>query len=250
HDHAKNCVKHILAQLPVDPKRVYYTGGSGGGAMAFNNAALLRGAGAMPHIGYIPGSVPRGGHYFIISGATDYNRYTSAHAAATIGKNAVQRFFVGGHQEGPEWLCTEGMNWLNGQYLANPARAASHSAERLDYESAMIRYIQNLQRNKMSHRAYYWAVYLRDEYRIANPNAAVLAPILAELARDASCIRYVEGMMAIQKFAQKYYPPVGSASQHKHTTPTIEKAAQKLAEEFRGVPEIEDLARELGRPTV
>lgn len=58
--HAKRCIDHLGATLPIDPARLYFTGGSGGGAMAFNNSIQLNAAGAMPIIGYnIFGKLPR-----------------------------------------------------------------------------------------------------------------------------------------------------------------------------------------------
>src|SRR5690606_7421574 len=114
HEHAKNTVRHAIETLPVDGNRVYFTGGSGGGAMSFYNATRIKSAGAMPHIGYIPqDSTPKSGHFFVISGTNDYNRYASANAVEEIGKEAIHRYFVGPHHEGPDWLCTEGMTWLN-----------------------------------------------------------------------------------------------------------------------------------------
>ena len=94
-------MKHLIGSLPVDPQRVYFTGGSGGGAMSFYNAARIPSAGAMPHIGYIPDDTTlKGGDFFVINGATDYNRYTSAAAVKSFGKNAIHRFFVGGPRKG------------------------------------------------------------------------------------------------------------------------------------------------------
>jgi hypothetical protein len=249
HKHAKNCVRHLVQTLPIDSKRLYFTGGSGGGAMSFYNAGRMKAAGAMPHIGYIPAGVnARGGDYYVISGATDFNRYPSAHAVKSIGKRAVHRFFVGGHQEGSETLCTEGMVWLNGKYLAGQKADSALLDERKDYEAALIRWIETL-RAGTAHRAYAWCVFLRDEYQIAGPQAALLTPLLKELAGQADCVKYVEGLAAIDAFSRKMYAPVGTGSKFKHVTPAIERAAQRLAADFAGVPEIEAIARELGKPT-
>ena len=99
--------------------------------MTFYNASKMKAAGGMPHIGYIPQEVSApSGHFFVINGTTDYNRYVSAQAVKILGKNAIHRFFVGAHQLGPDWLCKEGMVWLNGKYLAKKTvrRARERSA--------------------------------------------------------------------------------------------------------------------------
>jgi hypothetical protein len=249
HEHAKNCVKHLIGTLPVDPQRVYFTGGSGGGAMSFYNAARIPSAGAMPHIGYIPDDTHlKGGDFFVINGATDYNRYTSAVAVKSLGKNAIHRFFVGGHREGPDWLCTEGMTWLNGRYLSKNKRSSELAAERLDYEAAMIAWIGQLSASE-PHRAYYWCVYLKDDYKISGPNAAAVESLRSSLAGKPGCESYAKGIAEISDFSERNYAEMGSGSLFAHTTPKLEGAAGKLAGKFAGVPMIEELARELGKPT-
>jgi hypothetical protein len=250
HEHAKNCVKHLIGSLPVDPQRVYFTGGSGGGAMSFYNAARIPSAGAMPHIGYIPDDTQlKGGDFFVINGATDYNRYTSAAAVKSLGKNAIHRFFVGGHQEGPDWLCSEGMTWLNGRYLSKSKRSSELAAERLDYEAAMISWIGKLASSE-PHRAFYWCVFLKDEYKISGPNAAAVESLRSSLAGKPGCEGYAKGIAEISEFSERNYAEMGSGSLFGHTTPKLESGAEKLAGKLAGVPLLEELARALGKPTV
>jgi hypothetical protein len=250
HEHAKNCVKHLIGSLPVDPQRVYFTGGSGGGAMSFYNAARIQSAGAMPHIGYIPDDTNlKGGDFFVINGANDYNRYTSAAAVKSLGKNAIHRFFVGGHQEGPDWLCAEGMTWLNGRYLAKNKRSPELAAERPDYEAAMISWIEKLSSSE-PHRAYYWCVFLKDDYKITGPNAAAVESLRTSLAGKPGCEGYAKGIAEISDFSERNYAEMGSGSLFAHTTPKLESAAAKLAGKLAGVPLLEELATALGKPTV
>lgn len=250
HEHAKNIVKHVLESLPVDPKRIYFSGMSGGGAMSFYNAANLPGAGAIPQIGYIPdGATSKGGHFFVCNGTTDYNRYASATAVKSLGKDAIHRFHVGGHSAAPEWLRTEGMVWLNGRYLAKNKRSSELADECLDYEAAVISWIGKLAATER-HRAYFWCVFLRDEYKISGKNAAVLEPITAKLAGNPECLRYVEGIKDISEFSEKYYTSSGSGSAFNNTNSKIEAASEKLAQKYAGVPMIEGIAAALGKPTV
>jgi len=250
HQYAKNVVTHAIGSLPVDPARVYFAGNSGGGAMSFYNASRIPSIGAMPEIGYIPKDtqVPDG-HYFVINGTNDFNRYTSANAVASIGGKAIQRFFVGGHDDAPDWLCAEGMAWLNGKYLAGKKQDKNHTAECLDYEISMLRWIDSLEKDA-PHRAYYWCLFLRDDYGISGSNAEALSPITARLALKPGCAAYVKGIAAISGFSGTYYAPLGRNSRTKHITPEIESAAKKLEGEYSGVPMIEELARALGKPTV
>jgi len=41
-------IKHLLKTLPIDKTRIYFTGGSGGGAQALENTTKTRAAGVMP----------------------------------------------------------------------------------------------------------------------------------------------------------------------------------------------------------
>lgn len=247
---AKKNVAHITGSLPVDPERIYFTGGSGGGAMSFYNAAMLPGAGSMPQIGYIPeNAVPKKGDHFVCGGATDYNRYTSANAVQAIGKRAIHRLYVAGHGGAPEWLRTEGILWLNGRHLADNKRSSGLAVESLDYEAAMIDWIGKLSSTE-PHRAYYWCVFLRDEYKISGANATLLGAMTAKLSSTPENVSYVKGIEEISKFSEKHYAKVSSGSQYKHTTPQITKESEKLAAEFAGVPMIDEIAKQLGMPTV
>lgn len=251
HAHAKRVVSHIVENLPVDPKRLYFTGGSGGGAMTFYNAEKMKAAGGMPHIGYIPSEVNiSSGHFFVISGTTDYNRYLSAHAVKSFGKDAIHRFFPGAHQEGPDWLCVEGMVWLNGKYLVKNKRSPAFAAEALDYEASIIAWIKKLSSTD-AHRAYYWCQFLKNDYGISGPNATSIDALISSLADKPECVAYVKGIEAISDFSSRQFSGLGAGggSQFSHTSPKIESAAEKLATEFAGIPLIEDIAKQLGQKT-
>lgn len=246
HGHAKRCVEHLVSTLPVDAERVYFTGNSGGGAMAFYNAARIPSAGAMPLIGYDPkkeNDMP--GDFFIITGATDYNRCASANAAAQFDEAAIHRFHPGGHSSGPNWILHDGMAWLNGRFLAKKPGLAE---ERLDYEASMIGWIRKLQVSE-PHRAHYWCRFLRKDYRIAGHNGQVVADLFAKLDSEPGNRKYSEGIDALDTFSDEYYSDVSAYSKQKHTTPEIRKAANRLAEQYIGVPHIGEVARKLGEPT-
>jgi hypothetical protein len=249
HRHTKNCLDHLFDTLPIDKDRVYFTGGSGGGATAFYNAGRINHAGAIPMIGYIPdGTTVSGGNYFVINGATDYNRYTSAHARKQFGSNAIHRFNPRGHSKGPDWLIAEGMTWLNGRYLSGNSKELA--GERLDFETSLINWIKQLQTNNEPWRAYDWALFLKDEYDISGPNEATVEQLVTQLAADPINHKYVEGLAELDEFSRSNLADHGTGSLMDHTTSGIQRAAEKLAADYAGVPHIEEVAQALAQPTV
>ncbi|MEM7146239.1 MAG: hypothetical protein AAF591_13965 [Verrucomicrobiota bacterium] len=247
--HCKNAVEHLFATLPIDEDRLYFTGGSGGGAMSLRNASEMKHAGAIPIIGYIPpGAVVSGGKYVVINGATDYNRYVSANARKLFGDDAIHRFHPGGHSKGPDWLMTDAMTWLNGLYLADDGKDLTD--ERIDFEASMIDWIKKLRENNEPWRAYAWALFLQEQYDVSGDNEPVIEALVTELGDDEANRKYVEGLAALDEFSGEYLSGMGTGSLMSHTTTKIQKAAEEIAKDYAGVPHIEETAKALAQPTV
>lgn len=133
--HVKHCLDQILATLPVDPKRVYFSGSSGGTREAFSNSLEFGGAGVLAVIaGGQPSELEKRKSYYFITGATDFNRYEISHSYKVVKSNAALRFYPGGHGDGPAWLKTEGMVWLESKGL----QKWKDAPERPDFESAAL----------------------------------------------------------------------------------------------------------------
>lgn len=60
------------------------------------------------------------------------------------------------------------MTWLNGRYLADNKSKSTLTDARLDWEAAMIEWINGMKATE-AHRAYYWARFLQDDYKISVP---------------------------------------------------------------------------------
>jgi poly(3-hydroxybutyrate) depolymerase len=115
--HTQHCTDHLLATQPIDKNRMYFTGNSGGSRVAFINSVRFKGAGVIATIaGAQPGEISRKMDYFFINGATDYNRYGSALSFKEAKSSAAMRFHPGSHSDGPDWLQTEGMVWLESRW--------------------------------------------------------------------------------------------------------------------------------------
>ena len=151
--HVKHAVDDLLKTQPIDAKRLYFTGNSGGARVAFTAAKTYDGAGVLAIIaGAGDGEISRSKNYFIISGATDYNRYDTAISFSEGRKVSAYRLHAEGHSNGPDWLMTEGMVWLQSAWnVKNP-----QTPERGEYEAAAIKWIETT-KGSAPHRAAWWA---------------------------------------------------------------------------------------------
>ncbi len=248
---SKATVAHVIETLPVDPTRVYFTGNSGGGATAMMNAAEIECAGAMPNIGYIPsGHDPNSkGHYFVLGGGKDYNRYLSAYIGKRFKKNAVHRMHPGGHGGGPQSLFVDGIFWLNMRYLLD--QRGDHDEEAADFEAALITWM-NENKEKDPQRVYSTARLLKDDYSIGGTNKELVEQIIAELGKKQNNVKYHEGLLAIDELSEKKMAEFGEGggSKFRHTDKSVIRAAEKLLEEYGSVPFIGDTLKAIIEPTV
>lgn len=248
--HAANNITALRENPLVDPKRIYFTGQSGGGAMSWWNARQLDGAGTLPVIGYIPPEVKAGkGHHFILGGATDWNRYHGGLAAAQFGKDAFYRMYPGGHSfPKDERIIHEGIAWLTGKYLAANKSDSSLANERLDYEAAMIDWIRELA-EKESWIAYRLADFMEKTYGISGKNADILGPVVSKLRQSSQNVAFAEGVQAIHEFGVKQFgsfPYTGNMQGKNHEAHA--KAATRLATKFQGTPFVEETLLEMAKP--
>ncbi len=251
HRHAANNIAVLREKPLVDPGRVYFTGQSGGGAMSWWNASKLDAAGTMPFIGYIPKDVPapRKGHHFIMGGATDYNRYYGGRAAGQFGKDAFYRMYPGGHTFPKEdTLVHEGIAWLTAKYLAANQRDAALAGERLDFEAAMIEWINELKEND-PRQAYHLALMLEETYGISGENAAVLSKTMATLSQSAANVKYHEGILAIHDFGVKEFGThTWEGNMNGKSVEAHSRAASRLSEKYADDPFVGPTFSEMAEP--
>lgn len=235
---SKRAVKHLIKTLPIDDDRLYFTGNSGGAAMAFYNYDNLDGYGLMPNIGYNPGVPVPDGDCFFINGAYDYNRYTSAVARKKVGKTAIQRYFNGGHNDAPGWIMVEGMVWLEGRYLAKKGKR--EPLVQLEYENSVIQWITELTKDE-PWKAYYWAQFLEEELKLSTQNASKVR----ELARTLGVVRrnklYVEALEELDEFSVNELSSFGSGALFEHSDPHLVSECEDMLEKYVSVPPIKEI---------
>ncbi len=252
--HAANNIAHLRDNPLVDPERIYFTGQSGGGAMSWWNAAKLNGAGTLPVMSYIPKEISISkGHHFILIGARDYNRYLSGRAAAQFKKDAYLRAYPGGHSfppAGEPHIVDEGIAWLTAKYLRNNASDNDLAGERLDFEAAMLDWINELTPNN-PHQAYHLTQLLAEPYGIIGKNAAILSGIQSKLAVEPSHKTYHEGIKEIHDFGVDDFGSYSySGSGSGKNDPNHASKAERLAKKYAGIPFVEATFTELAKPAV
>ncbi len=145
--------KDALSRLPVDPKRIYATGYSGGARLACTMGYALKGglAGVIAvGAGFAPDRPPVKGVPFVVfgtAGIRDFNYFELKSLDATLEKLGVpHRFesFDGGHEWPGEAVAAQALEWMDlqgvrsGRIPADPALYASY----WDRESAEARALE------------------------------------------------------------------------------------------------------------
>lgn len=241
--HSKRCVEHLRKTLPIDPKRVYFSGISGGSREAFYNSSQMDSAGVLAIIaGGLPDELSRSKDYFFISGAFDFNRYDSSRTYAAVKSSSAFRFHPGKHHEGPATLVTEGMVWLESK-----ARQKGKQTNGDEFGLAAVSWAEGL-KAKEPYRAAWWAS------RLSNSGLAGQARMRAEalrkeLASSPESIAYAKGLKDLEEFASDVLAEGPTSSAFDHTTDEIQSKADRLLKEHSATPQVKEIIEGLKQKT-
>ncbi|MFT4175635.1 MAG: hypothetical protein QM627_03185 [Luteolibacter sp.] len=245
--HIKNCHQHLLSTLPIDPKRVYFTGRSGGSREAFTNAKDFDGAGVLAVIaGAQENECIRGRHYFFITGATDFNRYEMAKSFQRVKASSAFRLHPGGHSPGPGWLTSEGMVWLESQSLQKNKNAP----ERADFETAIVPWLETM-KAKEPYRAAWWVDHFTKLGLQSSDARARIEAIGKECSATPESATYSAGLADIEKFSLDVLAegPQYSPECMNHTSDKIQKKADELLLKHGNTPWIKEVFTSLKKKT-
>ncbi len=229
----------------IDPARIYFTGNSGGGATSWMNCQAQEAAGTIPMNAYLPGFDEyqyKKGHHYVVGGASDFNRYASAYAASRFEGTAVYRPYPGAHTPPkPEavWIYEDAISWLTMRYLMTKERDKSFQNERLDFESSMIRMIQDHTQKGNPHLAYHLCQKLIEDYKISGPNAAIVTKLHSSLKSDQEHVLFHKALTDIHDFAIKNFIEEKGTYQGP-SFPEHNKKIDTLLETYKGIPFIDE----------
>ena len=247
--HVRACLAEIKATLPVDPKRIYYSGGSGGGQRALLNLNTFGGAGAMPVIAHGVGSeTPKNKHYYYIGGATDYNRYGTAALRSRGGKNAFHRFHPLGHNMGPEKHANDGMIWLQGRFLENESRNKDFQEERLDYEAQVLAWLERIKEEQPA-RALLLTDFLLNGYKLEGINKPQAEALHNSLSSNENAANYLAGVLELDKLSSNELAATGIGSRYKHSSRDVTRKAKSLLKKYPSVDEVTKILENLQKKT-
>jgi|GEM_PF-1587230 len=226
----ETCIRHALKNLPVDKKRVYFTGAHGGGVQALYNLSKFRAAGALVSDARLPPRerITLSNRDLVISThASSYFRYT---AAAVGQKNGARSTKLMYHNDniplGPSWLIEDALAWLDLRYLLRDYSPDS-AVKKAAFEAHLLKSMEPYQK-LMPYRAYNWTRTMTTQWKLSEQNAEAYKALKDELGAAPTTVQFAESLDAVSAFALKHWAPLG-----KEFTPRFNHNDQKAAEAAR-----------------
>lgn len=231
-DNSADAVSAMIAEvrktLPIDEKRMYTSGFSGGSRMAYKISGIHKEiAGVIPcGAGGTLGS-PKQVAYGLC-GSNCFNRTDMAASFKGLrGKNSVLRYFPGMHVwAGPE-LLDDAITHLNGVFLME--NQSQYEAELPHFIQGVVNLVQEA-KGKNPMRAFMWTSFLND--RKALPGS--LSNVHSSLAETDSNVLFLKGLTGVREFAQKEFGGGGGSSWQ--IDPKTASACQREAKKYEGTP--------------
>jgi dienelactone hydrolase len=233
-------IDHALANLPIDPERIYLGGFSGGSSRSFRLSKQAKAAGVLAcGMGACGAPLDRDLTIYAMAGTQCWNRDNTAASLTALGtkaKNSFMRYFVGKHEWAGSELMDDGITHLNAVFLADHRKV--HAEEAWQCEAEILRLAASLKSSNPG-RALMWTSFLTD--RKVDPRlTAGLDTLHRELLADAAAKKYVDGMIAINQLAIKKIGQNGMEG--------AKKDLEKLAAEYASTP-WGDICRKLQEPS-
>ena len=230
-------LKHVTSKLPIDKKRLYTTGFSGGARMAFATARNYRDIAGVIPCGAGGGlGTPKQVAYGLC-GSNCFNRTDMSQSAIGFGnKECVLRFFPGQHDWAGAELCDDAITHLNGVFLFANRSSSSYAADYAHYVQQVRKLIDECTAPAPM-RAYMWSSFLT-KHRVSDPT---LTGIHATLGQSATNKLYVKGLDDIETFAKKTFGPLNVTVCK--ADPGASAACTNEAKKYTGTPWEEVLNR-------
>lgn len=227
-------IRHVRETLPVDPKRIYTSGYSGGSRMALLTATRFPDIAGVIACGAGGGVGSEKQVVYGLCGTNCFNRSDMASSFRGYGnREGILRYFPGKHVMADEVLIDDALTHLNGLFLLKNAG---------QYPQATARYVHDvmtLVRTSQETdplRTFMWTSFLTQH----GAKAHDLATIHTQLGRIETNKLYVKGLAGIGEFAMKNF---GSGGNQWKADPKTSAACKLEAAKYAGTPWQEVLTR-------
>ncbi len=244
----KAMVADVRERLPIDEKRMYSSGLSGGARMAF----WLAGESKPPLAGVLACGAGRSGvdlsartTVYGLCGSNCFNRWDMACTQRDL-KNSDNRlrFFVGKHTWANDELLKEAMTHLDLVTLSRAKRTEKALVEARDAAAAKL-YAEVLDAAESDPcRAYEPAVFL-SEYKACPAVRRDAAALLAQLKKKPEVALYAEALDAVEKFVDRHFATDVMDYKNNNGTKAAADDGTKLAEKYKDTS-LAELFRKMG----
>jgi len=228
-------IRHVTTKLPINKKRMYTTGFSGGARMAFATAGTNKEIAGVIACG-AGGHLARAGQVaYGLDGTNCFNRTDMANSFKGFkSRDCVLRFFPGQHDWAGEELCDDAITHLNGVFLFT--NRVAYPDDWTSYTKQVSDLVEQSAKTAPL-RAYMWSSFLTAH----GVKDTKLAALHATLGQSETNKLYVKGLADVSEFAQKNFG-ASSGSQWK-ADPKVAAACKREAKKFAGTPWEEVLNR-------
>lgn len=247
----KAMVTDVCKKLPVDMRRLYASGFSGGARMSFwlaedMKAKAFAGVLACAAGGHSERLSPRTTIYGL-SGTNCFNRWDMA-CTLRDTKNDLSRlrFFAGGHDWADTVYLTYGMTWLNACYLKTAAAGNPGLTEEKKQLLAKIAAEIAKETEANPEKAYDWAVCQGLFY--ASPAAAGNESLQA-LLKNPKVQLYVAGYKDMGQFVKKVFATNAQDYKTNNGPLTAKREADRLAKKYADTS-LAELFTKMGEPSI
>ncbi len=227
-------VEDVFDRFPVNTRRCYSSGMSGGGREAFSLALRMKGR----IIGIIPcgagdSSSPYSGSALAygLCGGRCFNRWDMAITFNNRFRShkGHLRFFHGGHDWAGDSLLCDAISWMNGQYLKKKG-----SREELAEFSTMLLGEIEQKMDSDPYSAYENACVLADIQKA--PDCAKAKKIVAKLKADPKVKAYVQALKDLDDFVDQHFNTNVMDYRNNPVNSRQESDAQRLQEKYKETP--------------
>lgn len=219
-------IKFTKRKLPIDRKRMYTTGFSGGSRMAYWTSQQDKKIAGVIACGAGGGIGSRKQVVYGLCGSNCFNRTDMAHAFKKVShKGAILRYFEGKHVWANAEMCDDAITHLNGVFLE--ANQGKYPEEYQAYVYQVGELIKST-KDKNPKRAYMWADFMKN-HSMSHPEAV---NVHSSLGSDQANVMFVKGLFGIRKFAEKTFGKI-SVSQWQ-ADPKVAAACKREAKKYAG----------------